>query len=148
MIPTAKHKKTPIIVVPRQISFHKTIKPPDPPTPPIFTLPNTPPSPASPSCKAWTLERQLLLNKVTDRLERIEIDDNIEKGEIEAEPVAVALDDKSPQSSEPNNMQNRLMKKKDLGMIDVSNERSKKPTKAKEWRLQRQKKRNEKKSYT
>ena len=146
MIPIAKHKKTPMIVVPRQVSFHKTIKPPDPPTPPIFTLPNTPPSPASPSCKAWSLERQLLLNKVTDRLERIEIEHKIEKGEKEAELVTVAMDDNSPQASEPNNMQNKLLKKKDIGMIDVSNERSKKPTKAKEWRLQREKKRNENKS--
>ena len=146
MIPIAKHKKTPTIVVPRQVSFHKTIKPPDPPTPPIFTLPNTPPSPASPSCKAWSLERQLLLNKVTDRLERIEIEHKIEKGEKEEDLVSVAMDDNSPQSSEPNNMQNKLLKKKDIGMIDVSNERSKKPTKAKEWRLQREKRRNENKS--
>ena len=150
-----KSNNLPRIMLPRSVSFHKTIKPPNPPTPPIFTLPNTPPTPPvhySPDITNTRGRHRNNVWRIADKVERMKITDDdsdqvLSTGENdnstretvkEISEVSFATKSTNMTKHKDNDPEEEKERKEE---VKVSGQRSKKPTRAKEWRLMQEKKR-------
>ena len=150
-----KSNNLPRIILSRSVSFHKTIKPPNPPTPPIFTLPNTPPTPPafySPDITNTRGEHRNNVCKIAHKVGKMKItpDDNDEAVSNEdnydsnKETVEELFDDSlvADRTDERKHKEDAPEEEKERkAEVKVSGQRSKKPTRAKEWRLMQEKKR-------